>query len=282
MKRNLIFYENWAVLLRNLSDEQAGVLIKAICAYQLGEEDLKIENEILSAIFQSWLTKIAEDMQAYDEVCEKRSAAAKKRHEKQNESSQVSTKKVLQMQANAEKSTKNGANANKSLQMHANADKCMQVDADVSKSTDLHSNTNTKTNTNTNINASALISARARDEISEQDVIDEYNRVCSALPKAELNEERHMVIRERLTFQGWEMLRKAFKRVSESDFLCKSKFCDFDWIMRMGNLIKIMDGWYDNSQRASPGSKFANFDSSDVDYDAIASRKHEERMRGNG
>lgn len=279
IKRSFILYENWAILLRNLSDEKAGVLIKAICAYQLGEEDLKIEDETLSAIFQSWIPKIAEDTRAYDEVCEKRRAAANKKHEKQNGSSKVSAKKSRQMHANAEKSTNLQSNASKSMQMHANADKCMQVDASVSKSSDLHYDTDT--DTDTNINANALISARAREEISDQDVIDEYNKVCSALPKAELNEARHMVIHERLQFQGWEFLCKAFKIVSESDFLCNSKFCNFDWIMRMGNLIKIMDGLYDN-KRASPSSKFINFDSSNVDYDAIAARKHEERMRGNG
>jgi hypothetical protein len=256
-KKSFVFYENWGILLSNLNDTDAGILIKAICAYQHGE-CVEIENETLNAIFQSWIPRMDEDAQAYDDVREKRRAAAFQKYNKEKED----TNKSMQMDANA----------SKSMQMDANACKCMQMDY----VTDTVTDTVTVTD-----NASALDISGARDvQNPEQTVIDAYNETCKDFPHAQNNERISGLIRERLAFQDMEMVLQAFKKAAASDFLARSRFCDLEWILRIDNFKKILDGRYDNGERASPRPRrVQNFDNTDVDYDALAAGKVAERLR---
>ena len=258
-KKSFVFYDNWGILLSNLNDADAGVLIKAICAYQHGE-CVEIENETLNAIFQSWIPRMDEDAQAYDDVREKRRAAAFQKYNKEKED----TNKSMQMDANA----------SKSMQMDANASKCMQMDY----VTDTVTDTVTVTVTD---NASALDKSGARDvQNPEQTVIDAYNETCKDFPQAQNNERISGLIRERLAFQDMEMVLQAFKKAAASDFLTRSRFCDLEWILRIDNFKKILDGRYDNGERASPRPRrVQNFDNTDVDYDALAAGKVAERLR---
>ena len=246
-KKSIVFYDNWGILLSNLNDADAGILIKAICAYQHGE-CVEIENETLNAIFQSWIPRMDEDAQAYDDVREKRRAAAFQKYNKEKE------------------------DTNKSMQMDANASKCMQMDY----VTDTDTDTVTVTD-----NASALDKSGARDvQNPEQTVIDAYNETCKDFPYAQNNERISGLIRERLAFQNMEMVLQAFKKAAASDFLARSRFCDLEWILRIDNFKKILDGRYDNGERASPRPRrVQNFDNTDVDYDALAAGKVAERLR---
>ena len=246
-KKSFVFYDNWGILLSNLNDADAGILIKAICAYQHGE-CVEIENETLNAIFQSWIPRMDEDAQAYDDVREKRRAAAFQKYNKEKE------------------------DTNKSMQMDANASKCMQMDY----VTDTDTDTVTVTD-----NASALDKSGARDvQNPEQTVIDAYNETCKDFPYAQNNERISGLIRERLAFQNMEMVLQAFKKAAASDFLARSRFCDLEWILRIDNFKKILDGRYDNGERASPRPRrVQNFDNTDVDYDALAAGKVAERLR---
>ena len=246
-KKSFVFYDNWGILLSNLNDADAGILIKAICAYQHGE-CVELENETLNAIFQSWIPRMDEDAQAYDDVREKRRAAAFQKYNKEKE------------------------DTNKSKQVDANASKCMQMDY----VTDTVTDTVTVTD-----NASALDKSGARDvQNPEQTVIDAYNETCKDFPQAQNNERISGLIRERLAFQDMEMVLQAFKKAAASDFLTRSRFCDLEWILRIDNFKKILDGRYDNGERASPRPRrVQNFDNTDVDYDALAAGKVAERLR---
>lgn len=260
-KKSFVFYENWGILLSNLNDADAGVLIKAICAYQHGE-CVEIENETLNAIFQSWIPRMDEDAQAYDDVLEKRKAASHSRK---------SMKKNQMI-----------SHDKKNHQMISNDDHMISHD-DQMISNDDHMKCDTVTVTDTvTDNASALDISGARDvQNPEQTVIDAYNETCKDFPQAQNNERISGLIRERLAFQNMEMVLQAFKKAAASDFLTRSRFCDLEWILRIDNFKKILDGRYDNGERASPRIRHVqqNFDNTDVDYDALAAGKVAERLR---
>jgi uncharacterized phage protein (TIGR02220 family) len=77
MKKSFKLYKDALSVLEDLSDEQAGQLFKAICAYQNGEE---IElNGIVKIAFSPLKAQFGRDDEAYQVVCERNQKNVKKR-----------------------------------------------------------------------------------------------------------------------------------------------------------------------------------------------------------
>lgn len=84
-------------------------------------------------------------------------------------------------------------------------------------------------------------------------ILDEFNRICSTLPKPQsVNENRRKAIKrtEELLNNNGLSFTDLFTKVNVSDFLSgrdgKWTGCNFDWILKSSNLIKIIEGNYDN------------------------------------
>jgi uncharacterized phage protein (TIGR02220 family) len=69
-KKSFIIYFNWAQMLRDMPDPEAGQLIKGIAAYELGEE-VSFDNPLLSAVFSMIKGKLDEDNERYKERVKK-------------------------------------------------------------------------------------------------------------------------------------------------------------------------------------------------------------------
>jgi len=69
-KKSFIIYFNWAQMLRDMPDPEAGQLIKGIAAYELGEE-VSFDNPLLSAVFSMIRDKLDEDNERYKERVKK-------------------------------------------------------------------------------------------------------------------------------------------------------------------------------------------------------------------
>ena len=72
-RRAFLMYAEWHPLLEGMTDEQAGKLIKAIYAYQKGEE-YEITDALLLGVFQMIKAKFDADRKLYEEKCEKNRA----------------------------------------------------------------------------------------------------------------------------------------------------------------------------------------------------------------
>lgn len=86
--------------------------------------------------------------------------------------------------------------------------------------------------------------------IHYQEIIDLFNSICVSLNKVRnLTDTRKKKIKSayKLLNGDYEGL---FKRVEESDFLSgrsgKWDKCGFDWIMKQENMVKVLEGNYDN------------------------------------
>ncbi len=78
MKKSFIIHNDSVEILEKLSDEQAGQLFRAICAYQIGESiDLDYVMELVFSPFQKQFER---DAVKYDELCEKNRNIALKRY----------------------------------------------------------------------------------------------------------------------------------------------------------------------------------------------------------
>lgn len=82
-----------------------------------------------------------------------------------------------------------------------------------------------------------------------QSIIDLFNTICKSLPKVkQLSDNRKRQIKNAdKNLNG--NFQSFFERVEQSDFLTGKNnnwHCSFDWILKPSNLIKILEGNYDN------------------------------------
>lgn len=96
-----------------------------------------------------------------------------------------------------------------------------------------------------------------------QTVHEDFNETCKSFPKVRsLSDSRKRAIRARLNSYTVEEIHEAFVKAEASDFL-KGKNnhnwqATFDWILKDSNMAKILDGNYDNREKAE--EKHMNFD----------------------
>lgn len=121
MATPFIIYESWSTLITNLPTEQAGELIQALCARQLGLEH-EISDPTVNAIYMMISAKMDEDAAKYSEKSAKKSDAAQKRWSK----SKAKASEEVQVDADAMQTDANGCN---SMQVDADAMQCNANDA---------------------------------------------------------------------------------------------------------------------------------------------------------
>ncbi len=107
-----------------------------------------------------------------------------------------------------------------------------------------------------------------------KNIMDSFNSVCVSLPKINnLTDLRKQKIRNAVKQLDGDF-ESFFRRIEESDFLTGRNGswngCCFDWVMKPSNLIKIMEGNYDNK----PQHRKASFSKEPVvTYDLEAYEK---------
>ncbi|EMT38145.1 hypothetical protein TthWC1_2388 [Thermoanaerobacter thermohydrosulfuricus WC1] len=94
---------------------------------------------------------------------------------------------------------------------------------------------------------------QTKENIPYQQIADLYNRVCLSLPKVEkLTDKRRRHIKAAWkNFKGdISVFEKVFRRAEASDFLSgrsgKWTGCNFDWLITYNNMVKVLEGTYDN------------------------------------
>ena len=124
--------------------------------------------------------------------------------------------------------------------------------------------TKTETNINNNSISNEIVSADAdspssnlhqqqKEKIPYQRIVEMYNSICVSLPKVEqITEKRRRHIRVAWkNFKGdLTKFEEVFRRAEESDFLTgrsgKWTGCNFDWLIIYNNMVKVLEGTYDN------------------------------------
>ena len=88
--KSIILYLDSLVAIEHLTDEQAGILIKAVLRYAKDGQQLETSDTALIALFSILCAQIDRDHKKYEERCERNTANARKRrtNQGQNEQSQ--------------------------------------------------------------------------------------------------------------------------------------------------------------------------------------------------
>lgn len=102
-----------------------------------------------------------------------------------------------------------------------------------------------------------------KPEISNkpQQLADRYNAICTNLPKVvRLTDKRRRAVRL-IYGKGYtpEQLDEAFRKAQSSSFCTGQNDrhwkADFDWLLNESNLVKVLEGKYDNPAAAKPPEK---------------------------
>lgn len=103
-KNSFVVYDNWSTLLCGLPDEEAGKLIKAICAYKLGILE-GIDDPVTAAMFNMIKDKLDADAESYNETCKARAESGKRGAEKRwgNSNSKQNIANAINAMANDSK-----------------------------------------------------------------------------------------------------------------------------------------------------------------------------------
>lgn len=112
MKKSFVFYTVWGAAVQNMTDAQAGALLKAVIAYQT-DKTVRPDDAAVGFVFDLIRQKLDEDAAAYAEVCAQRAESGRLGGMKRAEN-------MKQMQANATNSKQMLASASKSKQSQAN------------------------------------------------------------------------------------------------------------------------------------------------------------------
>ena len=76
-KKSILFYVDWGETFNALTDEQAGKLIKHLCAY-VNDEDPQTDDPIVNAVFVNIRQQLKRDLKKYEDICLKNKENGKK------------------------------------------------------------------------------------------------------------------------------------------------------------------------------------------------------------
>ena len=82
-------------------------------------------------------------------------------------------------------------------------------------------------------------------------IVNLFHEICVTLPAVKiLSDSRKSSVRQRFKEFDIDKFESVFRKVNDSEFLSgrngKWTNCNFDWIMKQSNFIKILEGNYDN------------------------------------
>ena len=151
--------------------------------------------------------------------------------------------------------------SNKESCKKSNKKNTPEIETEIELETEIETEIETDNNMSTDVDGISSI------HIHYQEIIDLFNSICVSLNKVRnLTDTRKKKIKSayKLLNGDYEGL---FKRVEESDFLSgrsgKWDKCGFDWIMKQENMVKILEGNYDNKGGNNSGENRKHSESTD-------------------
>jgi hypothetical protein len=93
-----------------------------------------------------------------------------------------------------------------------------------------------------------------REKTDYQQIADLYNDTCVSFPRiTALSDTRKKAIKARLNVYSLEEFKRLFEKAEASNFLKgqndRNWTANFDWLIKDGNMAKVLDGNYDNKPR---------------------------------
>ena len=275
-KRSFLFMESWTTLFESMPSEEAGDLIKAVCAFSRGEKP-NIENPLILAMFNLIAKQMIENEEKYKAKCEK-----------QAEYGRIGSAKRWDNTKKKDPIANDGYPINSDRgEWHKEEDK--EEEEEEEEDREEEKDKKTKTVSHSSLRSECSVPETGfgdsengqpdekipveREQTNYKAVVDSYNSLCKSFPKVtKLSERRRKAIKARLKEYSLAELEKAFALAEESEFLKgannRNWMASFDWIISDSNLPKVLEGKYAN--RASPNGNSGKSQSMWGDDDFVA------------
>ena len=219
--KTLLLQSDMAIYLDMLSDEEAGILFKALFRYINDNEELETDNRVLKMAFSVARGQISRSLEKYEQICIRRKENARKRWERnENTATDANVEKPIQTNTNECNSMQMDANAYKSMQMDANAYKCIEHDANAYKCIQVHTsvgNPNPNPNPNPNICSINTIVYNTPDneDLKEKNTLSRIKKEKTAAETAADAAERLVKRIEKEKNDFWEECETFIKAYGE-------------------------------------------------------------------
>ena len=123
---------------------------------------------------------------------------------------------------------------------------------------------------------------KEKESVDYQGVIDLYNETCVSLPSVRsLTDKRKRALKARLKNYSIEDLKAVFEKAEESSFLNGSSGkwsgATFDWLIKEDNIVKVLEGNYDD--KASLKKASYDLDAYEKESDDVFKRMSLEKER---
>ncbi|MFL7796622.1 hypothetical protein OIM93_06875 [Clostridium chauvoei] len=101
------------------------------------------------------------------------------------------------------------------------------------------------------------------NRVPYNEIIKLFNDICKSLPKVRARSKvRDKKIKSMFRELGIENIQELFNRVEGSSFLSgktgKWENCNFDWIVKQSNYIKVLEGTYDDKDKCNTPKEESN------------------------
>ena len=219
--KTLLLQSDMAIYLDMLSDEEAGILFKALFRYINDNEELETDNRVLKMAFSVACGQISRSLEKYEQICIRRKENARKRWERnENTATDANVEKPIQTNTNECNSMQMDANAYKSMQMDANAYKCIEHDANAYKCIQVHTsvgNPNPNPNPNPNICSINTIVYNTPDneDLKEKNTLSRIKKEKTAAETAADAAERVVKLIEKEKNDFWKECETFIKAYGE-------------------------------------------------------------------
>ncbi len=105
-------------------------------------------------------------------------------------------------------------------------------------------------------------------------IVSLYNKICKSLPEVmDITENRKNTLKARCkTFKDIKIFHELFSKAEKSEFLSgkngKWTACNFDWLINESNMVKVLEGTYDNKSTSAGYKKttFNDYEQRSYDY----------------
>lgn len=269
-KKAFLIYKSDKVLLLDMNREQKGYFFEIIMDYEETDELPEvIDDPLVRMAVRIKVDSLKRDKEKYEQTCKRRSEAANKRWNKEKSEAEINNieinnPEIMQgnaiasdcIQNNMQNYTNDGDIRNKIYE------KDKEKDNDIRDKIKIYDEDTDKEISTSSANAefrpSVYNQPIEKNHFQAESIVAMYNNICNELPSVQRATKERLIAVENLINKGYKPtdFQKAFEKSQESEFLKHGKdggwSANFDWIIQEKNLVKILEGNYDNKNTKNP------------------------------
>lgn len=257
-------------MLQDFTKEEAGEIFMALLAYANRGEEFKTDDRSMRTLFRTLQANIDRNNEKYEEKCERNRQIAMEREKKRKEAREKDKKEEHER-------TRTCTNVNERertspIGIEIGNEIGIGIENEINNK-EFNNIKEAKASTSeTSSDAAAEPQAQAKNEESQakkQDKIDfekvrqQFNRLMQdkAIPKlkGKIAGQRKAFFEARVREYGITSAYRVMIKAAESGFLNgggrNGWLANFEWIFRPNNFPKVLDGYYDNPQPATPANQ---------------------------